>query len=319
MADSTSAFHPRALRTPDSNLVKQPEKTPLKAGVSAKAGKKVRDKKKFRTIWISDVHLGTRGCKADYLLHFLKSTQSETLYLVGDIVDGWQLRKGFVWSQAQSDVVRRVLKIAKKGTKVVYIPGNHDEGLRDYLDVDLAGITVRGEAVHQTADGRKLLIIHGDQFDSVVLYAKWLAFLGDRSYQFLLRTNSFVNAVRSRLGLPYWSLSAYLKFRVKNAVEFISRYEEAVCQAAAMRGADGVVCGHIHHAEIKQMGAVMYYNDGDGGESCSALVEHFDGRLESLDWSQEFQPRVTAIPTDELDDDEDVVPVEALPQLAEHV
>lgn len=307
MAHSTSAFHPanlRAHKTPKSKAAMRPPaiQAQSQAQNPKKPGKK--NKQTFRTIWISDVHLGTRGCKADFLLHFLKSTQCETLYLVGDIIDGWQLRKGLYWSQAQSDVVRRVMKIAKKGTNVVYIPGNHDEGLRDHLDIDLAGITVRGEAIHETADGRKLLIMHGDQFDSVVLYAKWLAFLGDRSYQLLLRTNTVVNALRSRLGLPYWSLSAYLKFRVKNAVEFISRFEEAVCHAAAQRGVNGVVCGHIHHAEIKQMGDITYYNDGDWVESCTALVEHANGTLEILDWSKEFTPKSTPMPEDDLDDED---------------
>lgn len=249
---------------------------------------KGRKKHHVRTVWISDTHLGTRGCKADYLLDFLKNVQCRQLYLVGDIVDGWQIkRKGPYWSQAQSDVVRRVMKIAKKGTKVVYVPGNHDEALRDYLDIDIAGIKVVDEAVHDTADGRKLLIMHGDAFDSVVLYARWLAFLGDYSYQALLRLNHSVNVVRRWCGMPYWSLSAYLKFKVKNAVEFISRFEEAVAHAAAERGVDGVVCGHIHHAEIKEIGGITYYNDGDWVESCTALIEHFDGRMEILRWADE--------------------------------
>lgn len=304
MAHTANAFHPRSLRSkttvPSS---KQQRAAPSDDQAPTKEPSKQNNKSKqrYRTIWISDIHLGTRGCKADFLLHFLKSTQCDRLYLVGDIIDGWQFRKGLYWSQSQSDVVRRVMKIAKKGTEVIYIPGNHDEGLRDYLNVDLAGISVKGEAVHETADGRKLLIIHGDEFDSIVLYAKWLAFLGDRSYQLLLRTNTFVNAVRSRLGLPYWSLSAYLKFRVKNAVEFISRFEDAVCHAAAQRGVDGVVCGHIHHAEIKQIGPITYYNDGDWVESCTALVEHDCGKMEILDWSSAFTPKTTPIPTDELD------------------
>lgn len=310
METSYSAFKPHSLRDSkksasgpigrtNATSAKQAAKTQKPASKNTK--KRKSEKQRYRTIWISDTHLGTRGCKADFLLHFLKSTQSETLYLVGDIIDGWQLRKGFFWSETQSDVVRRVLKIAKKGTQVVYIPGNHDEGLRDYIDVNLAGICVKAESIHATADGRKLLIMHGDQFDSVVLYAKWLAFLGDRSYQLLLRTNTAVNAVRGKLGLPYWSLSAYLKFRVKNAVEFISRFEDAVCHAAAQRGVDGVVCGHIHHAEIKQIGDITYYNDGDWVESCTALVEHMDGRLEILDWSKEVSPAEEMPEDDEID------------------
>lgn len=310
METSYSAFKPHTLRKA-AEAKAQSRSTPSaqnKGTVSqrrspdkAKHKNGKPEKRRFRTIWISDTHLGTRGCKADFLLHFLKSTQSDTLYLVGDIIDGWQLRKGLFWSEAQSDVIRRVLKIAKKGAKVVYIPGNHDEGLRDYIDVNLAGISVVTEAIHTTADGRKLLILHGDQFDSVVLYAKWLAFLGDRSYQLLLRMNTAVNAVRNKLGLPYWSLSSYLKFRVKNAVEFISRFEDAVCHAASQRGVDGVVCGHIHHAEIKQIGAITYYNDGDWVESCTALVEHTDGKLEILDWSNQFSPKETMPEDDEID------------------
>lgn len=305
MEASSTAFKPHMLKrhkvprdiTPTGAA--SSHKPPTAPRPKAKTPQK-SDKRVFRTIWISDTHLGTRGCKAACLLHFLKSTQCDTLYLVGDIIDGWQLRKGLFWSQAQSDVIRRVLKLAKKGTKVVYIPGNHDEGLRDYIDINLAGISVAQEAVHTTADGRKLLVIHGDQFDSVVLYAKWLAFLGDRSYQILLRLNTLVNAIRSKLGLPYWSLSAYLKFRVKNAVEFICRFEDAVCHAAAQRGMDGVVCGHIHHAEIKQIGSVTYYNDGDWVESCTALVEHASGKLEILDWSKQFDP------DEDMPDDDDV-------------
>ncbi|RME66573.1 MAG: UDP-2,3-diacylglucosamine diphosphatase, partial [Alphaproteobacteria bacterium] len=243
----------------------------------------------YRTIWLSDIHLGTRGCKAAFLHDFLKRNQCRTLYLVGDIIDGWQIKKKLYWTQAQSDVVRRLMKMAKKGTRIIYVPGNHDEALRDYLDIDLAGIKVVGEAVHETADGRRLLVIHGDAFDSILRYARWLAFLGDRSYQFLLSLNHMVNALRGWLGLPYWSLSAYLKFKVKNAVEFISRFEEAVAHAAAERGADGVVCGHIHHAEIKPIGDIMYYNDGDWVESCTALVEHHDGRMEILHWAEDAQ------------------------------
>lgn len=313
MDTSFSAFKPYAL----TKKPKGPPDTPTKSskrqkkfgpGSTAPVPNKPK-RQRYRTIWISDTHLGTRGCKANFLLHFLKSTQCETLYLVGDIIDGWQLRKGLYWSQDQSDVIRRVLKIAKKGTNVVYIPGNHDEGLRDYIDVNLAGISVTADAIHTTADKRKLLVMHGDQFDSVVLYAKWLAFLGDRSYQFLLRLNTVLNTVRTKFGLPYWSLSAFLKLRVKNAVEFISRFEDAVCHAAAQRGVDGVVCGHIHHAEIKQIGDITYYNDGDWVESCTALVEHFDGTLEILDWSTQYDPGEILPDDRESDVNADKLPV----------
>jgi len=239
-----------------------------------------------RTIWISDTHLGTAGCNAVLLLNFLKSVNPDTLYLVGDIIDGWRLKRGWYWPPLHTDIVRRVLKLASKGTRVVYIPGNHDEMLRDYTDLNFGGVEVLGEAIHITADGRKLLVLHGDQFDGVVLYARWLAFLGDQSYALLLQLNIGFNAVRRRFGLPYWSLSAHIKKKVKNAVAFISRFEEAVAHAARDRGVDGVVCGHIHSAEIRTFGDITYYNDGDWVESCTALVERRDGRIEILDWAK---------------------------------
>jgi UDP-2,3-diacylglucosamine pyrophosphatase LpxH len=245
-----------------------------------------RPRLSYRTVFISDTHLGTPGCNADLLLDFLRSVDCETLYLVGDIVDGWQLKKGWYWPQRHNDIVRCVLKQAKNGTRVVYIPGNHDEALRDYVGLSFGGVELLAEAIHETADGRQLLVLHGDCFDGVVLYARWLAFLGDGAYTMLLKSNAVVNAVRRRFGLPYWSLAAHLKKRVKNAVQFICRFEEAVAHAAVDRGVDGIVCGHIHSAEIRQFGEVTYYNDGDWVESCTALVEHGDGRLEIIDWAE---------------------------------
>lgn len=242
--------------------------------------------RKYRAIWISDVHLGTRGCKAAFLLDFLKHTESDFLYLVGDIVDGWRLRRSWYWNQLHNDVIQKVLRKARKGTKVVYVPGNHDEMLRDYLDLHFGGIYVTGEAMHTTVDGRQLLVIHGDAFDGVVRYARWLAFLGDHAYATALWLNHWFNKARLALGYPYWSLSAYLKHRVKNAVSYISDYEHAVAAEAKRRHADGVVCGHIHKAEIQQIDGVLYCNDGDWVESCTALVEHHDGRLEILHWAE---------------------------------
>jgi UDP-2,3-diacylglucosamine pyrophosphatase LpxH len=239
-----------------------------------------------RTAFISDTHLGTAGCNAELLLDFLKSVNCETLYLVGDIVDGWQLRKGWYWPPRHNDVVRCVLKMAKHGTRVVYVPGNHDEAFRGYVGLNLGDIELVHEAVHITADGRRLLVLHGDEFDGVVLYAKWLAFLGDRAYTLLLKLNGLLNWLRRKRGLPYWSLSNHLKKKVKNAVQFISSFEEVVAHAAHERGAQGVVCGHIHSAEIRQIGDVTYYNDGDWVESCTALVEHADGRMEIIDWAE---------------------------------
>jgi UDP-2,3-diacylglucosamine pyrophosphatase LpxH len=244
-----------------------------------------RGKMKLRTVWISDTHLGTSGCNAELLHDFLHSIKPDTLYLVGDIIDGWRLKRGWYWPQRHNDIIRRVLKLANKGTRVIYVPGNHDEALRDYTGLAFGGVEVVAEAIHETADGRRLLVTHGDEFDGVVLYARWLAFLGDAGYSLLLKLNVWFNAVRRRFGLPYWSLSAYIKHRVKNAVAFISRFEEVVAHAARERGVDGVVCGHIHSAEIREFDGITYMNDGDWVESCTALVEHHDGRIEILDWA----------------------------------
>ncbi len=239
----------------------------------------------YRTIFLSDIHLGTRGCQAEILLDFLRCNESEYLYLVGDIVDGWRMRKSWYWQQSHNDVIQKVLRKARKGTKVTYIPGNHDEALRDYVDMQFGGIQVSSEAVHVTAKGERYLVIHGDEFDGVVRYAKWLALLGDWAYNVMLTVNHWFNFGRRLMGLRYWSLSAYLKGRVKNAVEFISHFEDALADEARRRDFKGVVCGHIHHAEIRDIGGILYCNDGDWVESCTALVEHFDGRLEILHWA----------------------------------
>ncbi len=250
-----------------------------------------RPKSKYRTVWISDIHLGTRGCNAAMLLDFLSATECKTLYLVGDIVDGWRLKRGWYWPDAHNEVVRRMLKMAHRGTRVVLIAGNHDEVLRDYAGMALGGVELVLEAVHETADGRKLLVQHGDAFDGVVLYARWLAFLGDWAYELLLRSNGLVNRVRRLFNQPYWSLSSYLKKRVKNAVEYVCKFEEAVAHEARARGMDGIVCGHIHCAEIRQIGEITYYNDGDWVESCTALVEEADGTMRIIDWAAEVRAR----------------------------
>jgi UDP-2,3-diacylglucosamine pyrophosphatase LpxH len=238
-------------------------------------------------VWISDVHLGTRGCNAAMLVDFLRAIEVDTLYLVGDIVDGWRLRKGWYWPDAHNEVVRRVLKMAHRGTRVVFVAGNHDEMLRDYAGLTFGVVELVLEAVHQTADGRRLLVTHGDSFDGVVLYARWLAFLGDKAYGLLLRANIAMNAIRRRFKLPYWSLSAHLKRKVKNAVQYVSNYEEAVAREAHERGLDGIVCGHIHCAEIRQIGDITYYNDGDWVESCTALAEDPKGAIRIIDWAAE--------------------------------
>jgi UDP-2,3-diacylglucosamine pyrophosphatase LpxH len=248
-------------------------------------------RRKFRTIWISDVHLGTKGCNAEMLIDFLDSTDSETMYLVGDIIDGWRLKKKFYWPSSHNDIVWRILKRARRGTRIVYIPGNHDEMFRQFTGLNFGGVEIRRAAFHDTADGRRLMVLHGDEFDAVMLAHRWLAFVGDAAYTTLMGLNRWVNALRTRLGLPYWSLSKMAKHKVKNAVEFISRYEEIVARAAAQRGVDGVVCGHIHTAEFRKFGDVEYWNDGDWVEGCNALVEHADGRMEILHWPEEIAKR----------------------------
>ena len=239
----------------------------------------------YRALFISDVHLGSRNSQADLLLDFLKHNDAETIYLVGDIIDGWRLKKQWYWPQSHNDVVQKLLRKARKGAKVIFIPGNHDEFARDYLDQNFGGIVVRDSDIHETADGRRLLVIHGDQFDIVVSNARWLAFLGDWAYEFALYFNSRFNRVRRMLGFEYWSFSAWAKLKVKKAVNFIGSFEQILAGEAARQGADGVVCGHIHHAAIRQIGEILYLNTGDFVESCTALAERHDGSLVILRWS----------------------------------
>ncbi len=239
----------------------------------------------LRTVWISDTHLGTPGCQAEALLDFLRDVHCETLYLVGDIVDGWQLRRTWFWPQSHNDIVQKILRKARKGTRVIYVPGNHDEFARRYVAHEFGGVEVVEDCIHITADGRRLWVTHGDQFDDVVQCARWLAHLGDRAYGTTLVLNRWYNIWRQRAGLPYWSLSRWLKLKVKRAVSFVSDFERVVAREARERGVDGVVCGHIHHAEMRTIDGVLYCNDGDWVESLTALVEHTDGRLEILDYS----------------------------------
>ncbi|GAA0574363.1 UDP-2,3-diacylglucosamine diphosphatase [Caenispirillum bisanense] len=246
----------------------------------------VSTQRRYRSVFISDVHLGTRGCKADFLLDFLRVVESDNLYLVGDIVDGWRLRKHWYWPQSHNDVLQKLLRKARKGVNVVFIPGNHDEFARSYTDHEFGAVKVMHEATHIAADGRTYLVMHGDQFDGVIQYAKWLAYLGDWAYTTALALNHWFNVARKRFGLPYWSLSKYLKHKVKNAVAFIADFEAAMAGVARQRGVDGVICGHIHHAEIRDIDGILYCNDGDWVESCTALVEHYDGRMEILDWTE---------------------------------
>ena len=257
----------------------------------------------YRAVFISDTHLGTRGCRSDFLADFLRRTTCRHLYLVGDIIDGWRLRKSWYWDDGHDDVLRQIVRLSRSGAEVTYIPGNHDEMFRSWLPMglEICGIRLCRQGEHTTADGRRLLIMHGDEFDNVVRYAKFLALLGDWAYTAALEVNRWFNAVRRRLGYPYWSLSAWLKRQVKEAVKAIDRFEGALAAEARKRGFDGVVCGHIHHAEMREVNAIQYLNCGDWVESCTALVEHHDGRLELIDWAalnrlSFYDPRQTTVP-----------------------
>jgi UDP-2,3-diacylglucosamine pyrophosphatase LpxH len=245
----------------------------------------VTAERRFRTLFISDVHLGTKGCQADRLLDFIRNHDAGMIYLVGDIVDGWALRSSWYWPQAHNDVVQKLLRKARKGARIVYVPGNHDEFLRDYYGVHFGGVEVVKHAIHAAADGRRYLVIHGDHFDLVVTQARWLALLGSKAYDVALVGNRIFNALRRRLGFPYWSLSQWAKHKVKNAVNYIGQFETTLAEEARRHAADGVICGHIHHAAIHDELGVRYVNCGDWVETCSAIGEHFDGRLELLVWT----------------------------------
>ncbi len=242
--------------------------------------------KHYRSIWISDIHLGTPGCQAKYLLNFLRHHESDYLYLVGDIVDGWQIKRSWYWTQEHNDVVQKLLRKARKGTKVIYVAGNHDEALRNFLGYSFGGVRIVDEAVHTLADGRRLWVVHGDLYDGVVQQAKWLALVGDQLYALILKLNRWFNHLRAKLGLEYWSLSQYLKHKTKNALNFITDFEGAVAREAKRRGLQGVVCGHIHKPVIKEIEGVLYCNDGDWVESLSALVETYEGQLQLIEWQR---------------------------------
>jgi UDP-2,3-diacylglucosamine pyrophosphatase LpxH len=236
---------------------------------------------KLRTGWISDLHLGTRGCNAEAVLYFLRSYEFETLYIVGDLLDIWSLRRSRYWPQSHNDVIQKILRKGRKGSRIIYIPGNHDEFMRGHTG-EYGSLSIVRRAVHETADGRRLLIMHGDELDTVVQNMKWLAYVGDVGYQLLLRLNGPINFLRRRCGLGYWSLSAHVKRGVKNAVAFVGEFEQAVVRYAKKYRVDGVLCGHIHWAAVREIDGVRYYNCGDFVESCTALVERFDGTIELL-------------------------------------
>lgn len=238
----------------------------------------------YRTLFISDVHLGTRASQAEMLLDFLKHTEAETIYLVGDILDFWRIKRGAIWPQTHNDVLQKLLRKARKGTRVVYIPGNHDEGIRDYAGMHFGGIEIERQALHITADGRRFLVMHGDEYDVAVRYARWVALLGDRGYELALACNHPLNFVRRCLGLGYWSLSAYLKHRVKMAVSYIGAFERNLAEEARRHHVDGVICGHIHHAASHAIDGIHYINTGDWVESCTAVGETEGGEMELIRW-----------------------------------
>jgi UDP-2,3-diacylglucosamine pyrophosphatase LpxH len=239
---------------------------------------------KLRTVFISDVHLGFKGCSAELLLEFLHHVEMDTLFLVGDIIDVWSMKKSMFWPQAHNNVVRTILGKAKRGTKVIFVPGNHDEVFREFDGAVFGNLEIHREYVYQGAGGRRMLVLHGDEFDSVVKFSPWLAKLGSNIYDLLLAANPYINWVRRLFDLPHWSLAAYLKNKTKSACQYIGSFEDAVAQAASKRNVDTVVCGHIHRAEMREIGGVLYCNDGDWVESCSSLVEDMNGQLRLIDW-----------------------------------
>jgi UDP-2,3-diacylglucosamine pyrophosphatase LpxH len=249
----------------------------------------------YRTVWISDTHLGTRGCKAEALKDFLEHVECDTLYLVGDIIDLWKIKSGFYWPAPHSAVVQQVFDKAKRGTRVIYIPGNHDEPFRKHAGMHFNGVDVQLNAIHLTADGRKFLVLHGDEFDSIVCHNKNLAYIGSEAYEALLVVNRWFNALRMRMGYQYWSLSAYIKHKVKNIVSFMDNYQHILSLEAQKRKVDGVICGHIHHANISAMEfGKTYGNCGDWVESCTALVEDFTGQISLVRWLEQHQTLLDA-------------------------
>jgi len=247
-----------------------------------------------RSIFLSDIHLGTRACQADRLLEFLRNYDAENVFLVGDIVDFWSMQRNVIWTSAQNTFVQKILRRARHGERVVFIPGNHDEVLLDYLGIDFGDIEVVGEFIHQLADGRRFLLLHGDEFDQITRHHRWIAVLGDVMYDVLVRLNSVVSFIRRRFGMTcYWSLAGYAKRRIKKAMQFIFDFEDAAIHAARQRGLDGIICGHIHSAAMREVDGVSYVNCGDWVDSCTAIVEHMDGRLELIPWGSMNQVLIT--------------------------
>ncbi len=262
--------------------------------------------RRYKTIFISDLHIGSTQCQADTLLDFLKHNESEKLYLVGDIIDFWALSKRVYWPRDHNTIIQKILRKARHDTKVIYVPGNHDENVREYDEHVFGDIEVRNSIVHTTVDGKRFLVVHGDEYDTIAKYHQWIAKLGSKGYDFLLEVNRAVRAVRRVMGIQsHFSLAAYIKFKVKNAVQFISDYEESIVMTLKDEGLDGVICGHIHHAEIKEMDGFLYVNTGDFVESCTAIVEHDCGRLELIRWDPSLISKVGDL-VEDMTDEQDV-------------
>lgn len=246
-------------------------------------------KKHYKSVFISDLHLGSKSCKSDQLSKFLSSFTCEELYLVGDIIDGWQLSKGkSFFPQEHVNIIRKILTKAKKGTRIYYVIGNHDDFLRQYSDIlfSIGNIHVANDFLFTSIIGKKYLVTHGDLYDAVVLYHEWVAKFGDTLYNLLVVINTAYNKIRSKFDLEYWSLSGFLKSKVKGALEFMCAFENLVTKEAKSRNLDGVICGHIHHPLMKYVNDIEYWNDGDWTESCSAIVEHMDGVMEIIYYTE---------------------------------
>ncbi|WP_018063665.1 UDP-2,3-diacylglucosamine diphosphatase [Martelella mediterranea] len=242
--------------------------------------------RQFRTLFISDVHLGSKAAKADFLLDFMRHHEADTIVLVGDIIDGWRLKRNWYWPQVFNDVIQKMLRKARKGTRIIYIPGNHDEFLRNFPGTHFGGVEVAERMIFEAGDGKKYLVIHGDEFDVVVRHARVVAYLGDWAYDAAIAINQVLAFFRRKLGLPYWSFSAWAKLQVKHAVNFIGEFQRVVVEEARRNEVDGVICGHIHHAVIEDMDGIRYINTGDWVESCTAVAEHFDGTFELISWQK---------------------------------
>ncbi len=260
----------------------------------------------FRTLFLSDVHLGSKAAQAEMLVDFLRVHDAEKIYLVGDIVDGWRLKRSWHWPQSHNDLVQKLLRKARKGAEIVYVPGNHDEFLRGFLGRHFGGVEVKRNDIHVTADGRRFLVMHGDEFDVVVRNARLLAYLGDWAYDAAIAVNVVFNFARRKLGFPYWSISAWAKMKVKNAVNFIGTFEKALADEAARHDCDGVICGHIHHAQMTTHSGIEYVNTGDWVESCTAIAERHDGSFELIRWTDlaevRTKPYRLAAPMEQVDE-----------------